>query len=671
MKKILLCLGVISLLLAYVITSSTCTIQAEETTITWESTLFCNESSGLRDYAVFGEAPDAHDGPPPDTYDVVKPPTPMPPYIRAYLKDNLPAPYTNLWRDYRHYPDSAKVWNLSVKWEPEDGESPTTITMSWSTAEVDESEYTSVNLCTNAGVILQNMLVNNTYTFSCPAYALQNFKIIGECDNTPPEPPSIPAGNTTGYHGTSYTYSTATNDPDGDTLYYRFDWGDNTTSAWLGPYPSGQPTSASHAWATPGLYQIKAIAKDLYGTESNWSVALSVTMGNRAPAPPTSPSPENGATDVEVHPTLRWTGSDPDGDLMTYDVFFGTDPSPPKIVSQQSNPFVTVRPLANQTVYYWKIVVWDLFGLNNTSPVWSFTTRSSGDGSPGGDGHTHEENVPPVADASASEHIGFPGVGLVLNGSRSSDPDGYLTAWSWECGDGTNGTGEITTHAYQTTGTHRVTLTVTDDEGATDSDTITVQIITANHPPTQPVINGTTRGTKNKMYGYTVSAVDSENDFLQYHVTWGDGTQNISGFLPNGTPCSFSHSWKAAGKYVVAAIASDNTTMSEQGTLRVFIDVYFVGDIGFLFDADGDNANDSFFSNTTSTITKVQKLADGRYRIDTDGDGHWNVTYDPSSGALTVIGGTETTGGNQYVFFAMVGVAIIIIAGIVYWYKKR
>ncbi len=119
--------------------------------ITWEVTLSFTNSGGQNDYVVFGEAPDANDGPPADSYDVAKPPAPMPPYIRAYLKDSLPSPYTNLWSDYRRYPDTAKVWNLSVQWVPEDGESPTTITMSWSTSEVSESEYTSVDLCTNTG----------------------------------------------------------------------------------------------------------------------------------------------------------------------------------------------------------------------------------------------------------------------------------------------------------------------------------------------------------------------------------------------------------------------------------------------------------------------------------------------------------------------------------------
>ena len=140
MKKRLLILVILSLLLTSIFTPYPSIIQAEDTAITWESTLYCNASSGAIDYVVFGEAPDARDGPPPDTYDVVKPPAPMIPYVRISLKDNLPTPYNSLWKDYRTYPDASKMWNISIQWAPEDDESPTTITLSWNTASVHESE---------------------------------------------------------------------------------------------------------------------------------------------------------------------------------------------------------------------------------------------------------------------------------------------------------------------------------------------------------------------------------------------------------------------------------------------------------------------------------------------------------------------------------------------------
>ena len=575
MKEILLVLGLISLLLTFVVAPFTCTIHAEGTNILWESALYCNEaSSGKIDYVVFGEAPDAGDGPPADTYDVVKPPIPMAPYVRATFTDYLPSPYDNLWKDYRQYPSSSKTWNLSVQWVPSDNETPTNITITWNSTEIDLSEYTSVNLSTKNGTFLKNMLTSNSYTFFCPANIHQGFKII--CDAN--QPPNIP----------------------------------------------------------------------------------------------NNPNPSNGAAGVSVNTGLSWTGGDPDsGDIVTYDVYFGTNMSPAKIVSKQFNSFFTPATLAYQTTYYWKIVSWDNFGANNSSSLWSFTTGLSGGGtSDGTDGGTSEENKHPVANASASEQSGFVGTLLIFNGSLSTDPDGYLTDWSWDYGDGTNGSGERTTHIYLHVGTYTVTLTVTDNKDATDNDTVRVIITTANNPPTKPVVNGTTSGTKNKMYTYTVQSSDPENDFLQYIITWGDGTQNTSNFLANGTACSLSHSWSSAGKYMITATATDTTTVSEQATFSIFIDAYFVGELGFLFDTNNDGLYDSFYTNVTGTITNAQRLTNGSYLLDTDSDGKWNYLYNPSIGSLTVMGDSETAGEDQWVFIAIIIVAVVVIACIVYFYKK-
>lgn len=80
-------------------------------------------------------------------------------------------------------------------------------------------------------------------------------------------------------------------------------------------------------------------------------------------------------------------------------------------------------------------------------------------------------NRPPVAEASAEIH----GFDLTVDGSASSDPDGPLTSWAWDFGDGTTGTGVQATHTYAAPGTYTVTLTVTDDEGETAQDTVQVE----------------------------------------------------------------------------------------------------------------------------------------------------------------------------------------------------
>lgn len=192
-----------------------------------------------------------------------------------------------------------------------------------------------------------------------------------------------------------------------------------------------------------------------------------------------------------------------------------------------------------------------------------------------------------------------------------------------------------------------------------------------NWSPDPPIINGMTRGTKNIEYNYTVSYFDGENDFIQYYIDWGDGTQNTSSFLPNGTTWLVSHFWNASGIYQIVATVTDNSTFSQETNLDVFIDVSFVSTIGFLYDTDNNGQIDAFYINATRAITSIQKTKEGSYYLDTDDDGDWNYLYNPSSGSLTPLRSEVTTIENPWFFIGIICIAIIIIAIIVYLYKKN
>jgi len=102
---------------------------------------------------------------------------------------------------------------------------------------------------------------------------------------------------------------------------------------------------------------------------------------NNPPNVPSNPNPANNKTDVSITTTLSWTCSDPDGDSLTYDVYFGTSPTPPLVKSNHTSTTYNPGTLNYGTKYYWKIVAKDSKGGITEGPVWNFTTMSLPSGS--------------------------------------------------------------------------------------------------------------------------------------------------------------------------------------------------------------------------------------------------------------------------------------------------
>jgi len=93
-----------------------------------------------------------------------------------------------------------------------------------------------------------------------------------------PEKPQKPSGSASGKINVEYSYTSSTTDPDGDQVYYLFDWNDGTTSGWVGPYNSGATATAKHTWKKTGSYEIKVKAKDEHGAQSGWSDPLPISL---------------------------------------------------------------------------------------------------------------------------------------------------------------------------------------------------------------------------------------------------------------------------------------------------------------------------------------------------------------------------------------------------------
>lgn len=84
-------------------------------------------------------------------------------------------------------------------------------------------------------------------------------------------------------------------------------------------------------------------------------------------------------------------------------------------------------------------------------------------------------NQPPTA--AFTEQVD--GLSVSTDGSASSDPDGTVSSYSWDWGDGTpDSTGATASHTYATAGSYTVALTVTDDKGRSNTAFHTV-VVTA------------------------------------------------------------------------------------------------------------------------------------------------------------------------------------------------
>jgi outer membrane protein assembly factor BamB len=99
---------------------------------------------------------------------------------------------------------------------------------------------------------------------------------FGSLNINAPTAPTI-IGRTNGKIQKTYTYKVTSTSPLNHNIFYLIDWGDGTTTDWLGPYNSGTPLTLNHSWRNKGTYLIQARAKDTQNLWGPWGT-LSVTM---------------------------------------------------------------------------------------------------------------------------------------------------------------------------------------------------------------------------------------------------------------------------------------------------------------------------------------------------------------------------------------------------------
>jgi len=293
------------------------------------------------------------------------------------------------------------------------------------------------------------------------------------------------------------------------------------------------------------------------GSNKDYYPFMDKSGWNQPPFKPINPSPENGATDVDINADLYWTGGDPDGDLVTYDIYFGNINPPPIIINNQSESFYNLETLNYNTNYYWKIISWDSLGASNQSSNWSFKTTQG------------QNNPPEIPTQPFGSEYGY--IHFSYNYSTSSDDsdfDNISYGWDWngdyiidEWSNWYNSGDNCTiSHIWNEPGTYNIRVKAKDIHYTESNWSIplTVTITITNHPPNAPNINGPTNGEVGVEYEYNFTLKDIDNDQLYLRVDWG--SQNFGpwqGPYNSDTTIKLSHTWNQKGTYTIKAQLKD------------------------------------------------------------------------------------------------------------------
>ena len=226
-------------------------------------------------------------------------------------------------------------------------------------------------------------------------------------------------------------------DPDGTITSYAWEFGDGAT---------GSGPTVSHKYASVGPYDVTLTVTDNSGGIGTFTQR--VTVGNALPIAAFSATPTAGTAPVQVSFTDGSTDSDGTVDEWAWDFGDGA-------TSADRNPSHTYKQAGS---YQARLTVTD-----NDDGLSVEATR------------TIEVNARPSASFTASSLTG-PAPFEPTFTATATDPDGSIASYAWDFGDGTTDSGESVSHRYTAPGTYDVRLTVTDDDGASSSETQTVAV---------------------------------------------------------------------------------------------------------------------------------------------------------------------------------------------------
>jgi outer membrane protein assembly factor BamB len=333
----------------------------------------------------------------------------------------------------------------------------------------------------------------------------------------------------------------------GDTVTYDVYFGDNNYP----PKVSSNQTDTTYDPVTldfNSTYYWKIISWDNHGASNDGQLWSFTTKDNNPPNSPTNPDPANGETDVDINSDLSWNCSDPDGDDLTYNVYFEeNDPTPDELVSEnQTGTTYNPGTMDYETTYYWQIVAWDTYGESREGPVWEFSTIAE---------PNHPPDKPIIFEENGKLYVYI------------SDPDGDSLYIKIDWGDGevtdwfgpyaSGETIEIS-HEWDEPGTYYIRVKAKDVYNVESDWSDPFEIVIENTPPETPDIEGPNKGKPGMEYTYTIVTEDSDDDEVYYYIDWDDGNiEEWIGPYDSGSEININHTWDIKGFYNIKVKAKD------------------------------------------------------------------------------------------------------------------
>jgi len=327
-------------------------------------------------------------------------------------------------------------------------------------------------------------------------------------------------------------------------------------------------------WSTTYYWKV-----DVWSANGEMTPGEVLSFTTRGNVPPNAPLANKPLNNTEGHPidtNITWMCSDPDGDDVTFDIYFGEHvPVDPWIAPIEQNNWTqkTYDPsplgtLDFDTEYEWKIVAWDEYGERSEGDWWKFKT---------------EGNVPPNSAKDERPPDGASNVPvnaiLYWNGSdpNSGDTlkyDVYFGLYDPPTQQKWNQTNTdydpYEEDDMQLFETYYWKIVTWDKSGEHKSSPVWSFTTGENPPPTNPDIDGPSEGKEGVTYNFSFVSDDENNDLIMYEVDWDDDSGiEKTDLYPHNEPVVLDHSWDK-GTYTIRARAIDQYgTPSEDWTTHV------------------------------------------------------------------------------------------------------